>query len=468
MIYGQGYRFDHHGWIYVHIEGKPYERGFQHGYLVAPELQEILGSLDYLTYWKTGMRWEFFVTAAERLFVPHIDQEYLDEIRGVAAGALAAGVNVTWQEVLAWNGRTELLDYWWPKEKKAAPAGGGARSSGPGATPGAGTGNDHCSAFIATGTATGAPPGWYPGGRVGRIVMAHNSWDAFVDVQPFNVIIDLVPASGHRLFMQTAPGCIDSFTDFFITGAGLMGTETTIAGFASYDPDAAPEFFRVRKAMQYADNLDRFAQIMIDQNNGGYANGWLLGDVHSGEIMMFELGLRYHNVERKTDGYFAGFNAPQDPRIRNLECTDIVLTDIRDAIGARSVRMAQLMDQYHGRVDVESGKVIIADHYDVYLKRINPCSRTICSHCELDAREYQPGRPAPFEPRGAVDGKVTDSDLAGGMGFWARWGNSCGTPFDADRFLAEHIQWSHQKGCLRNRPSRSWTFFRAGMQAPPI
>jgi hypothetical protein len=454
MNYGPGYRFDHHGWIYLHIEGEPYQRGFQHGYLIAPELQEILGGLDYLTYWKTGMRWEFFVAAAERLFVPHIDQEYLDEIRGVAAGALAAGVNVTWQEVLAWNGRTELLDYWWPKEKKA-------RHS-----PGAGTGNDHCSAFIATGTATGASPGGYPDGPGGRIVIAHNSWDAFVDIQPFSVIIDLVPASGHRLFMQTAPGCIDSFTDFFITGAGLVGTETTIAGFDSYDPDAAPEFFRVRKAMQYADNLDRFVQIMIDQNNGGYANSWLLGDVRSGEIMMFELGLLYHNVERKTDGYFAGFNAPQDPRIRNLECTGVALTDIRDAIGARSVRLEQLMEQYRGRVDVESGKVIIADHYDVYLKRNNPCSRTICSHCELDARECQPGRPAPFEPRGAVDGKVTDSDLAGGLGFWARWGNSCGASFDADRFLAEHTQWNYLKGYLRSRPSQPWTFFRAGMQAP--
>src|SRR5208337_1057797 len=89
-------------------------------------------------------------------------------------------------------------------------------------------------------------------GSGGRIVMAHNSWDAFVDIQPFHMILDLVPASGQRLFMQTAPGCIDSFTDFFITGAGLMGTETTIAGFDPYDPDAAPEFFRVRKAMQYA------------------------------------------------------------------------------------------------------------------------------------------------------------------------------------------------------------------------
>ena len=46
---------------------------------------------------------------------------------------------------------------------------------------------------------------------------------------------------------------------------------------------------------------------------------------------------------------------------------------------------------------------------------------------------------------------VTDSDLAGSLGFWGRWGNSCGMPFYADRFLAEHTQWSHLKGYLRDR-----------------
>ena len=106
------------------------------------------------------MRWEFFVAAAERLFVPHIEQEYLDEIRGVADGAQAAGVNVSWQDVLAWNGRMEMLDYWWPKEKKDRRAGG--RYGGNTAVePGGSSGNDHCSAFIASGTVTNIrrPPG---------------------------------------------------------------------------------------------------------------------------------------------------------------------------------------------------------------------------------------------------------------------------------------------------------------------
>src|SRR3981081_4901055 len=35
---GQGYRYPQAGWIVLHIEGEPYERGVQHGRLLAPEI----------------------------------------------------------------------------------------------------------------------------------------------------------------------------------------------------------------------------------------------------------------------------------------------------------------------------------------------------------------------------------------------------------------------------------------------
>jgi hypothetical protein len=123
------------------------------------------------------------------------------------------------------------------------------------------------------------------------------------------------------------------------------------------------------------------------------------------------------------------------------------------------------MKQHYGAIDVEIGQKILADHYDVYLKKENnPCSRTVDGHYELDAREYmsQPGRPIPFQPRGTVDGKVTDSDMAKALSFWARWGNSSGMPFDAKKFLEEQIQWSHLEGYLKDRPSQPWTLFKAG------
>jgi hypothetical protein len=54
---GPGHRFEREGWIYLHVEGEPRERGIQHGCLLARELATILRSLEYLTYWNTGKRW---------------------------------------------------------------------------------------------------------------------------------------------------------------------------------------------------------------------------------------------------------------------------------------------------------------------------------------------------------------------------------------------------------------------------
>jgi hypothetical protein len=434
--YEDGYRFDRDGWIYIHIEGEPHERGFQYGYLVAPELAEILRSVKYLTYWETGKEWEFYVQAAVDQFADRIGQEYLDEIKGIAEGAQVAGTDITWQEVLTWNGYEELLGYWWPNElagKYAQPD------------------DDHCSGFIATGSVT----------KDGGIVMAHNSWDQFAHGQFLNLILDIEPAQGNRMFMQSAPGFIASFTDFFVTSAGIMGTETTIGGYSEYDPDEDPEFYRIRNAMQYADTLDEFVQLMEKKNNGGYANSWLLADVNTGEIMRFELGLQYQSVERTKDGYFIGFNAPEDPKIRNLECSNTGYTDIRTPMGARRVRLTQLMQEHHGEIDIQVAQEILADHYDVYLEKENPGSRTVEGHYELDAFEYWPAR-IPYAPQGAVDGKVMDSDLAKQLSFWARFGNSSGMPFDAEKFLAEHIQWSHLDGYLKDRPSQPWSLFTAG------
>ena len=36
--HGTGYRYRQAGWIVLHLEGKPYERGVQHGRLLAPEI----------------------------------------------------------------------------------------------------------------------------------------------------------------------------------------------------------------------------------------------------------------------------------------------------------------------------------------------------------------------------------------------------------------------------------------------
>lgn len=372
----KAYRFDKNGWTQLHIEGEPYERGFQHGFLLAQEIGTMLKTLKHLTLFNTGKEFNFFAAVAGKMFTPQIDKEFLEELQGITAGVSAAGINTSLNEILALNGYLELVSYWWPKARKKEPEGHSNLKQ-------------HCSAFIATGTATGSK----------RMIMAHNSWDHFVIGQHFNLILDIVPSEGYRLFMQSGPGYLDSFTDFFITGAGITGTETTIAGFNRFKVDAAPEFFRARKAMQYGDDIDTWVKLMQKNNNGGYANSWLLGDIKTDEIARFEQGLEYSSLTKTKNGYFIGFNGPEDPRIRNLECSNTGYLDIRST-GARRVRWEQLLKNNYGKIDLHTAAVMLADHYDVYLDQENhPGMRTICGHSDVDPAQFTGlSGAAPFSP----------------------------------------------------------------------
>jgi hypothetical protein len=264
--------------------------------------------------------------------------------------------------------------------------------------------------------------------------------------------------------MNTFPGDIASMTDYFVTDAGIMGTETTIGGFSGYDPGKMAEFYRMRNATQYANNMDEWVSMMLSENNGGYANSWLLADTGTKEIMRFELGLKHHSIERTDDGYYVGFNSASDPRIRNFECGgDPGYYDVKGPAGVLRVSLTQLMEDYRGEIDTRVAETILADHYDVYLNKAdNPCSRTIDAHYDLDPMEYR-STPA-YLPHGALDGKVTDSALAAEMSFIARWGNSSGMPFVASEYLEEHPQWDNLEGLLKDRPRQPWTLFSSGLE----
>ncbi|MFH1150679.1 MAG: C45 family peptidase [Actinomycetota bacterium] len=438
--YEKGYRFDSEGWMYVHIEGEPYERGFQHGRLVAPELAEIKKMLKGTMLDDTGQDYEYFVRAAEELFTRNQMEEFMTEIKGIADGARSAGTDISWQEVLEWNGNMELTGYWYP---------------GVQAGDYQGIDKTHCSAFIATGSYTDG----------GKVVMAHNDWDHYVNGQNANLVLDIEPAQGHRILMQSFPGCIASMTDYFVTDAGLMGTETTIGSYSSFDPDKMAEFYRMRNATQYADTLDEWVALMQQDNNGGYANSWLLADANTREIMRFEQALENQSVQKTMDGFYVGFNCAVDPKIRNLECNgDPTYSDTRTPMGARRVRLTRLMNDYRGEIDVEVAHAVLSDHYDVYLdKADNPCSRTVEGRYDLDPFQYWQAR-RPYVPQGCLDGKATDSDMAKDMSFTARWGSSSGLPFDAEEFLEEHPQWDYLAPYLEDRPTMPWVTFKAGMK----
>ncbi len=451
------------GWDYIKISGTPWERGKQHGQLLAERICESIDNQAKIMYLETGMDWEYFRSNAVKLWGQKICtqdyKEYYEEMDGIAHGIQSVMDRlISWEDILTWNAFEELVDYWFPTVAQDAYR--DMTRDGNNKIPhNAMTGKhfmtgspDRCSAFIATGSYT----------KNGKIVVAHNSFVPFEMASPMNVIIDLTTEKGERLVMQSQPGMIHSMSDFYISSKGLVITETTIGGFCAYDANGIPEFIRIRKAAQEAESLEEFCSIFWEGNTGGYSCTWLVGDIKKQEIMQYEAGCKFYNCQILDDGYFVGFNAPQDVRIRNFECSNTGYTDIRRHQGARQVRLPQLMEQYKGQIDAEIAQSILADHYDVYLgKDNNPCSRTVCSHYELDPREYmsQPGRPVPFRPQGAIDGKVTTSEMAENMQLLARFGSSCGRAFDADTFFKAHPQFDYLKEFIESRPTQPWTNF---------
>ena len=435
-----GLMYEKDGWKYISVKGEPKERGYAYGYLCAKDFKEIQKMLDFFMYESYGKKWEYFIEEINIDFKEMTKKEFpefYEEMEGIAEGCNANGTETTIDEMIAWNFYMSL-PYWYSTRSEGHVGKEGGNK-------------DKCSAFMAVGDWT----------KDGKIVCAHNSFTDYVDGQYMNIILDLNPSKGIRFMMQTCPCWIWSGTDVFITAAGIIGTETTIGGFMPYEKKF-PIGYRIRQAMQYGKTLDDYVEILLKENSGDYANSWLFGDTNTNEILRIELGLKFHNTERTKNGYFIGFNAPYDPQIRNIECNNSGMYDVRRHQGARQVRLEELMDKHKGKINIEIAKEIIADHYDVYLlKDDNPCSRTVCSHYDLDAREYmcQEGRPKPFAPHGVVDGFVMDSELTKKMAFVGRFGNSCGIPFDKNKFCDKHIQWNIFRPYLLNRPTQPWVEF---------
>ena len=420
------------GWIQVHLEGSPAEIGFQHGYLLAPEIEDNYKEISTELTHGEKKDWAFFRKTAQEVFWPHIEPEYRQELAGIVEGLKAHGGSLDVWDIVAMNAWLELpyYDKWLDKSKPNITA-------------------DHCSAFVATGKYT----------RDGRPVIGHNNWTSYASGERWNIIFDIRPSGGSRILMDGQPGLIHSADDFGINGIGIAITETTISGFSGFDPKGIPEFVRARKAMQYATTIDEFADIMKYGNNGGYANTWLVADVRSNEIASLELGLKNVTLQRTRDGFFVGSNFAADAKLTREE-TNFDVTDRSGSANARHERWLALMEQYKGRIDVAAGRKFLGDHYDSFEGKNDPDERTLCAHIDLSPRGAPTWQP-PYSPAGAVQNKITDAAGAEKMSFSAALGHACGLSFKAGPYLAKHPEFAWMKDLLHNLDARPWTSFAA-------
>jgi hypothetical protein len=426
------------GWTFVHLEGTPSEIGYQHGYLLAPEIQDLYNVYALELTHDNGKDWNFFRDAARNVLWPHVEQEYREEMQGIVDGVNAQGRKLDIWDVVALNAAMEWSYYVGEYDKAHKIA------SLPTVTAG-----DHCSAFVAVGSYT----------KDGRVVIAHNNWTSYLDGARWTMAFDVAPARGYHFIMDGLPGLIHSGDDFGINSAGMVITETTITGFHGFDTEGIPEFVRARKAMQYGASIDDVARIFKEGNNGGYANDWLIADTRKGEIASLELGLKNVTLERKTDGYFVGSNFPINPKL-TAEETNFAAEDPGVSGNARHRRWDQLMAENKGKIDVSLAERFLADHVDSFSGKTEPSERTLCGHVDLSPRGMGSWQ-TPFGTAGAVQNKATDTQLAAKMEFTAAAGHACGMDFLAAKHLQQHPEQAWEKPVLRDMKAYPWTTISA-------
>jgi len=94
----------------LHIKGKPYEMGYQHGYLLANKIdlmikRTLLATTAYVAHQTSSdlERAEEMLWIGQKKAEQFVPTEFKDEMRGIAEGANDAGVDVTLEQILLWN-----------------------------------------------------------------------------------------------------------------------------------------------------------------------------------------------------------------------------------------------------------------------------------------------------------------------------------------------------------------------------
>ncbi|KYK20029.1 hypothetical protein AYK24_04450 [Thermoplasmatales archaeon SG8-52-4] len=388
--YGKGFRYNIQGWVYVHIEGEPYERGYQYGYLASEEIIDMIHrwgnfahGIDFMknfdrkgqpdNYYKLSESWwKICRTKSMKSYYKVTPKEYIQEIRGITDGikeknGKVFGREIEFEDILAAQYVQEVMLSIKNFKYRFHPFHGIFSISklrnlisiikNSIVTKDILKETDHlghCSAFIATGDAT----------KDGGIVIGHSTYFNKYIAQRCNIILDVKPSKGYRFVMTSPPGSLWSQEDFYINEKGIVLTETEYAVKGPWKK-GIPKGVRSRTAIQESDSIDDVINILQTGNDGLIPNEWLIGDIKTGEIASFEQVLFNTPVKRTFNGFYSSYVIPHDPKVQR-ELYGIVsfmprLQNLLQNIyaGGRDKKFQELEKQYYGKIDAEIAKKIL-------------------------------------------------------------------------------------------------------------
>jgi hypothetical protein len=284
---GGGTRRTSGTFVVVRLTGTPEQIGYQHGRLLADEIQRAIDR----TRQETGSRpWSFYRQAAERIFWPRVPEPLRAELRGMAAGLRARGGKLDMWDLVAHNAAHEITNGYLPwLEHRRREA---AREKSAAQPP-------------ATGIAMGGDKPVLARIEVG--IPAHEP-----------VVLEVSLASRAHFVMLTGAGELAP-SELAINGAGLAFVCVPIPGFHGFDPLGIPLFVRARRAIEESATLDSALALLRDRPNGGNATDWLISASASSEVARLESGLRHQQMTRSRDQALVTGPSEKEPALASEE-----------------------------------------------------------------------------------------------------------------------------------------------------
>jgi len=246
--YGSGYLEDIDGVLVLHVKGSPYEMGYQNGFLLKDSIQaQIQRGIQEII--DMGYSYEYLVNCAQAM-EPHIPQEYIEEMQGLADGA-----SMNYTDVLLAQIQIDIILY------------------GPGWT--------GCSGFVVFGNAT----------KDGHLYHGR-SFDWHLPPEPIGLITVYEPENGNAFVNVGSFGGVGLHTGMNKEGI-TFGSKISLS--ADQTLDGMPAGFVNRKVVQYSNNLTEAIDI-ICQTDRTVSGNIVLGDGKNLNACVVEMSANYCKV----------------------------------------------------------------------------------------------------------------------------------------------------------------------------
>ncbi len=407
------------GLLVLHLKGTSYERGFQHGSLLADQIFASFSKemTKYSLLYgqgnvEAGMK---LLRDSTQLMKPYVTPALRKEIQGIADGAASKDKDITFDDILLMNCVSNVLLF---PHGLADPAAATMHEPF----------SDNCSAFAAWGNATAD----------GKLIYGKNTDLGVMTMPDFPVVIINEPQTGYASICPSFPGVVTVASG--MNEAGLA-VGSNFSGSKNATMRGTPAFFLVRVILDNAASIDDAITILstFPRQRGmnfivadGKAKDAVVVEVSGTELAVRHgqedtiCATNHFNCYPGWQGYSGHNMVPGQAaayKLNDISTIEKWQESVKQADPssfARYQRLKDLLEGNYGEIDAAKATSIMSDRFDLLAGRILGWDEYGYAVCALGHQETI-ARRVKYYRSGQV-GPITDQHIT--------WSSEVGDPED--------------------------------------